>query len=72
MGTNRLPVQTTYVDLLRDNIIHAKEKTEPLSDTSKDMGLEVTAKKTSYLLMSGYQNAGKIGKIWLTDPMKSS
>jgi hypothetical protein len=36
-----------------------KENTETLTDASKEVGLEVNAEKTNYMLLSRHQNAGQ-------------
>jgi hypothetical protein len=47
------------VNLLGDNTDTIKKNTETLIDTSKEVGLEVNAEKTKYMLLAHYQNAGK-------------
>jgi hypothetical protein len=44
------------VNLLEDNIDTIKKNTESLTDTSKDVGLEVNAEK---VLLFRYRNAGQ-------------
>jgi hypothetical protein len=39
--------------------IHAIKNTEALVVVSKEIGLEVNAERTKYMVMSGDQNAGK-------------
>jgi ribosomal protein S2 len=43
-----------------DNTNITKEITETLTDASKEVGLEVNAEKTKYMLLSRHQKAGKI------------
>jgi hypothetical protein len=52
----------SYVNLLENNIPvdTIKKNTETLIDASKEVGLEVNAEKTKYMLMSRHQNADKI------------
>jgi hypothetical protein len=45
------------VNLLGDNIDTIKKHTETLIDASKEVGLEVNAEKTKYMLLSYHQNA---------------
>jgi hypothetical protein len=45
------------VDLLGD--CTNKKHTETLIDTGKEVGLEVNAEKTKYMLLSRHQNAGQ-------------
>jgi hypothetical protein len=46
------------INLLRDNINTIKESTETLLGASKDVGLEINAEKTKYMIMSHHQNSG--------------
>jgi hypothetical protein len=47
------------VNVLGDNNIDTiKKNTETLIDASKEVGLEVNAEKTKYMLLSRHQNAG--------------
>jgi hypothetical protein len=47
------------VSLLRDTIGTIKKNTEALIDASKEVGLEVNAEKTKYMLLIRHQNAGQ-------------
>jgi hypothetical protein len=47
------------VTLLGDNIDIVKKNTETLIHASKEIGLEVNAGKTKYMLLSCHQNAGQ-------------
>jgi uncharacterized protein YoxC len=53
------PVYADDVNLLRDNIDVVKKRTETLIDASKEVGLDVNAKKTKYMLLSHHQNVGQ-------------
>jgi hypothetical protein len=44
---------------LVDNINTTKKNTETLIDASKEVGLEVNAEKTKYMLRSHHQNTGQ-------------
>jgi hypothetical protein len=59
-GTHQLLVYADDVNLLRDNIDAIKKNMETLIDASKEVGLEVNTKKTKYMLLSRYQNAGQV------------
>jgi ribosomal protein S2 len=48
-----------YIHLFRDNIDTIKKNTETLIGASKEVGLEVNAEKTKYMLLSRNQNAGQ-------------
>jgi hypothetical protein len=58
-GTHQLLVYADDVNLLGCNIYTIKKNPETLIDASKEVGLEVNAKKTMYVLLSHHQNAGQ-------------
>jgi hypothetical protein len=65
-GTHQLLVYAD-VNLLRDNIDTIKKNTETLIGVSKEVGLEVNAEKTKYMLLSLHQNAGQTHNIKIGD-----
>jgi hypothetical protein len=56
-GTHRLLVYADDVNSLDDDINTIKENTETLSETSRDMGLEINAEETKYMIMSRHSNS---------------
>jgi hypothetical protein len=64
-GTHQLLVYADDVDLLVNNtdINTIKKNTQTLIDGSKEVGLEVNAEKTEYMLLSCHQNAGQNNDI---------
>jgi hypothetical protein len=48
---------------LGEKIDTTKKNTEAFTDASKEVGLEVNADKTKYMLLSHHQNAGKYHDI---------
>jgi hypothetical protein len=58
-GTHQLLVSADDVNLLRDNINTIKRNTDTLINVCKEVGLEVNAWKTQYMLLSRDQNAGQ-------------
>jgi hypothetical protein len=54
-----LLVYADDVNLLGDNIDAMKKNTERFTDACKEVGLEVNAEKTKYMLLSLHQNAGQ-------------
>jgi hypothetical protein len=57
--THQHLVYADDINLLRDNINAVKRNTEVLIDAIMEVGLEVNAKKTKYMLMTRHQNAGQ-------------
>jgi hypothetical protein len=51
------------INLLGDSINTIKENTETLLGASSDVGLEINAEKTKYMIMSHHQNSGQNQKI---------
>jgi hypothetical protein len=58
-GTHRLLVYADDVNILGGSIHSIKKKAEDLVIASKEIGLEVNAEKTNYMIMSRNQNAGQ-------------
>jgi hypothetical protein len=56
-GTHQLLVYADDVNLLGYNTDTINKKTETLTDTSMEVGLEVNAEKTKCTLLSCHQNA---------------
>jgi hypothetical protein len=58
-GTHQLLVYADYVNILGGSVHAIKKNTEALVVASKEIGLEVNAEKTKYMIMSRNHNAGK-------------
>jgi hypothetical protein len=70
-GTHQLLAYAENVNLLGNNIDTIKENTDTLIDASKEVGLEVNAENTKYMLLSHHQNARqKSRQKQLTYPLK--
>jgi hypothetical protein len=62
-GAHQLVVFVDYVNILGENVRNIQENEEALIVSSKETGLEVSADKTKYMVMSGDQNAGRSHNI---------
>jgi len=62
-GTHQLLVYTDDVNILRGSVRTIKENAQALIVTSNEIGLEVNADKTKYVVMSRDQNAGQSHSI---------
>jgi hypothetical protein len=56
-GTHQLQVYADDVNLLGDSVNTIKENSETLLEASWDIGLEINAEKTKYMIMSRYLNS---------------
>jgi hypothetical protein len=56
-GTHQPLVYADDVNLLGDSIYTIKENTETLIEASRDIGLEINAEKTKYMITSHHLNS---------------
>jgi hypothetical protein len=57
----------SYGSMLMTLISWAKENTETLLDAGRDVGLEINAEKTKYMIMSRHPNSGQNQNIRITN-----
>jgi hypothetical protein len=58
-GTHQLLVYADDVTLLGDSVNTIKENSETFLWASRDIGLEINAEKTKYMIMSVHPNSGQ-------------
>jgi len=58
-GTHQLLAYADDVNILGESVLTVKENAEALVVATKEIGLEVNADKTKYMIMSPDQNAGR-------------
>jgi hypothetical protein len=58
-GTHQLLVYADDVNLLGDSVNAIKENSETLLEASRDIGIEINAEKTKYMIMSRHPNSGQ-------------
>jgi hypothetical protein len=58
-GTHQLLVYADDVNLLADSVNTINENSEILLEASRDIGLEINAQKTKYIIMSVYPTSGQ-------------
>ena len=62
-GTHQLLTSADNVNILGGSIHTVKENAEALGAATREIGLEVHADKTEYMVMSRDQNAGRIHSV---------
>jgi sorting nexin-29 len=62
-GTHQLLVYADDVNLLGDSVNTIKENSETLLEAGRDIGLEINAEKTKYMITSLHLNSGQIQNI---------
>jgi len=62
-GTHQLLAYADDVNILAGSIHTLKENAEDLVAATREMGLEVSADKTKYMVMSRDQNAGRFDSV---------
>jgi hypothetical protein len=58
-GTHQLLVYADDVNFLGDSVNTIKENSETLLEANRDIGLEINAENTKYMIMSRYPNSGQ-------------
>jgi hypothetical protein len=70
-GTHQLLVSADDVNLLGDSVNTIKEKSETLLEASRDIGLEINAEKTKYMVMSLHPNSEQIWNMIANESLEN-
>ena len=70
-GTHQLLAYADDVNILGGSIYTLKENAEALVATTREIGLEVSADKTKYMVMSRDPNAGRNHSVGTLSPPRS-
>jgi hypothetical protein len=68
-GTHQLLIYADDITLLGDSIESMSESTELLLEASRDVGLEINAEKTQYMIMSHHLNSGQNQNIRIANEL---
>jgi hypothetical protein len=71
-GTHQLLVYADDVNLLADSINTIKENTETPLEAGRDIGLEINAEKTKYMIMSRHPNSEQNQNIKITNELSEN
>jgi hypothetical protein len=58
-GTHQLLVCAHDINLLSNGVNTIKENTETFLEANRDIGLEINAEKTKYMILSHHPNSGQ-------------
>ena len=70
-GTHQLLAYADDVNILGGSIYTLKENAEALVAATREIGLEVSADKTKYMVMSRDQNAERIYSVRIDNKVRS-
>jgi hypothetical protein len=68
-GTHYLLVIADNINLLGNSINTINENTETLAEAGRDIGLEISAEKTKYMIISCHQNSGQNQNISIANEL---
>jgi glutaredoxin-related protein len=68
-GTHQLLVSADDINLLCSSVNTIKENTETLLEASRDVGPEINAEKTKFMIMSRHPNLGQNQNIRIANEL---